>query len=98
MLAAILAHNLYRDLQIVTQSSSRQRSPSDRHYGTSCRSTLFKRPALWDFMQINTIRQKFIQCVGRLIQPQGELMLSMNMSGSTQAELLQIVGVLEQVA
>ena len=57
MLSAVLAHNLARELQMITREPLRQ--------------TERKRPARWDFMQLNTIRQRIIQRAGRLIRPQG---------------------------
>jgi hypothetical protein len=37
------------------------------------RQTQQKRPACWDFMQLNTLRQHIIQRAGRLIRPQGQV-------------------------
>lgn len=84
LLAAVMAHNLCRDLQMITQEPSR--------------NTESKRPALWDFMKIDTIRQRFVQRAGRLIRPQGELTLSMNMKAATRNELLQIIDAIDQAA
>lgn len=84
MLSAILAHNVCRDLQMLTQTPQRNSQP--------------QRPALWNFMKIDTIRQRFVRQAGRLIRPQGELTLSMNLHGATQSELLQILEAIEQAA
>lgn len=49
-------------------------------------------------MKIDTIRQRFVRCAGRLINPQGELTLSMNMNEATQNELVQILDAIDQAA
>lgn len=84
MLAAVLAHNLARELQMITREPTRK--------------TQQKRPALWDFMQLNTIRQRIIQRAGRLIRPQGKLTLSMSANAAAQNELLQILEAIDQAA
>jgi len=84
MLCAILAHNLCRELQMLTQAPQRNCQP--------------KRPALWEFMKIDTIRQRFVRQAGRLIRPQGELTLSMNMSKDAESELLQILDAIDEAA
>ena len=62
-LCNVIAHNLTRELQM----RYRER---DRH-------TSVKRPALWKFSRIGTLRKQIIQRAGRLIRPQGILTLSM---------------------
>jgi hypothetical protein len=57
-----------------------------------------KRPACWDFMQLNTLRQHIIQRAGRLIRPQGQLVLSMSTSTAVQSDLLQIIEAIDQIA
>ena len=42
----------------------------------ACRTTQEKRPALWKFEKLDTIRKRIIQRAGRLIRPQGKLTLS----------------------
>ena len=59
MLSAVLAHNLARELHMITHEPTRQMQQ--------------KRPACWDFMQLNTLRQHIIQRAGRLIRPQGQV-------------------------
>ena len=63
LLCNVVAHNLTRELQM----RYRER---DRH-------TSVKRPALWKFSKIGTLRKQIIQRAGRLIRPQGILTLSM---------------------
>jgi hypothetical protein len=84
MLSAVLAHNLTRELQMVTHEPTRQ--------------TQQKRPACRDFMQLNTLRQHIIQRAGRLIRPQGQLVLSMSTNTAVQDELLQIIEAIDQAA
>ena len=55
----VIAHNLTRELQM----RYRER---DRH-------TSVKRPALWKFSKIGTLRKQIIQRAGRLIRPQSIL-------------------------
>ena len=55
------------------------------------RSTQQKRPALWEFEQLNTLRQRLIQRAGRLIRPQGKLTLSMASNEATENDMLQIL-------
>lgn len=64
LLSALFAHNLARELQMIAYAPSRR--------------TLGKRPALWDFPRLDSLRRTFIQRAGRLIRPQGQLTLSMS--------------------
>ena len=82
--SVILAHNLCRDLQVLTQAPRRSRQP--------------RRAAPWEFMEIDTIRQRFVRQAGRLIRPQGELSLSMNVSKDTESALLPILDAIDQGA
>ena len=73
MFASILAHNLTRELQMRIH-------PRER-------STTAKRPALWCFREIGTLRRTLIQRAGRIIRPAGKLILSMNTNPNLEAEL-----------
>ena len=55
------------------------------------RSTQQKRPALWEFEPLNTLRRRLIQRAGRLIRPQGKLTLSMASNEATDNDMLQIL-------
>ena len=55
------------------------------------RSTQKKRPALWEFEQLSTLRHRIIQRAGRLIRSQGNLTLSMAANEATENEMLQIL-------
>ncbi|MBL3600661.1 MAG: transposase, partial [gamma proteobacterium endosymbiont of Lamellibrachia anaximandri] len=84
LLSVVLAHNLSRELQMITRASSR--------------TTQEKRPALWDFEQLNTLRRRVIQRAGRLIRPQGRLTLSMSANQAAQNELLHYLDEIEKAA
>ena len=73
MLSAILAHNLTRELQM--------------HHHERDRGTTTKRPSLWIFTQISTLRRNIIQRAGRLIRPDGTLTLSMAANDAVKNEL-----------
>lgn len=60
-LAAIMAHNLTRELQMQAQERSSRTTP--------------KRRNLWGFETLNTLRQRLLHRAGRLIRPQGRLTL-----------------------
>ncbi|MFT5113941.1 MAG: hypothetical protein ACI8P9_003273 [Parasphingorhabdus sp.] len=55
-----------------------------------------KRPALWKFQQLDTVRRRLIQRAGRLIRPQGKLTLSMSANKLQQDELLHYLKELRQ--
>jgi hypothetical protein len=72
-LAAVMAHNLTREMQI--ESKSRVRATTD------------KRTHLWAFETLRTLRERLIRRAGRLIRPQGRLTLVMSANAATQEEL-----------
>ena len=74
LLASVLAHNLARELQM-------------RHVNPQC-NTQPKRPALWPFTRLDTLRKTLIQRAGRLTRPQGVLTLSMSTNIRVKNELL----------
>ena len=84
LLATLFAHNLTRELQMITCAPTR--------------NTQQKRPALWEFQQLGTVRRRIIQCAGRLIRPQGKLTLSMSANKPQQDELLHYLKGLRQTA
>ncbi|MDQ3772892.1 MAG: IS1380 family transposase [Pseudomonadota bacterium] len=81
LLSVLLAHNLGRELQMIAHPPSR--------------TTLEKRPALWDFARLDTLRCRLIQRAGRLIRPQGQLTLSMSANQAVQEELLHYLAALK---
>lgn len=84
LLAAVLAHNLTRELHMRVREPARKTQP--------------KRPALWDFEQLDTLRKRIVQRAGRLIRPQGKLTLSMSANEAVKNDLLHILDVLENAA
>jgi hypothetical protein len=84
LLSAVMAHNLSRELQMMTRPAQR--------------TTKEKRPALWQFEQLATLRRRIIQRAGRLIRPQGRLTLSMSANSAAQNELLHYLDQLEKAA
>lgn len=84
MQSAILAHNLVRELQMST------REPTIRNTA--------KRPALWVFEKIETVRIKVVQRAGRLINPNGKLTLSMSSNDAVRNEMLDYLSALDAAA
>lgn len=84
LIAALMAHNLSRELQMRTVPMQRK--------------TREKRPALWSFSSIETLRRRLIQRAGRLIYPQGKFTLSMSANTAIEKELLQTVEALKRAA
>ncbi|MBF0447321.1 MAG: hypothetical protein HQL67_03885 [Magnetococcales bacterium] len=62
------------------------------------RKTAPKRPALWVFTQLNTLRNRLINRAGRLVRPNGKLTLAMSANEAVQDELLHYLEALDQVA
>ena len=73
-LAAILAHNLTREIQMVARLQDR--------------GTTEKRSALWSFDELKTLRYLIIQRAGRLTNSQGKLTLTMCANAAVQKDFL----------
>lgn len=84
LLSVIIAHNLNRELQMTAYPAAR--------------TTQEKRPALWRFEKLDTLRKRLIQRAGRLIRPQGKLTLSMSANEVIEKELLHLLDAIEKVA
>ena len=84
MMAAIMAHNINRDIQMAVK-------PKDR-------GTTEKRAPLWEFEELSTIRQRLIQRAGRLTQPQGRLTLTISGNEAVKRELLYFLDALKKAA
>ena len=84
VLAAMLAHNLNREMQMM--AGARQRNTTER------------RAPLWQFTQLGTLRRRLIQRAGRLTRPQGTLTLTMSANKAVKSELLHFLDVLKQAA
>jgi hypothetical protein len=81
LFSAILAHNLGRELQMAANLPQRATTP--------------KRAALWTFQQLDTLRRNFIQRAGRLVRPNGNLVLSMNYNPAVEKEMFHYLDALQ---
>jgi hypothetical protein len=77
LLAALLAHNLAREMQMIAHPAAR--------------ATQAKRPALWRFTSLGTLRNHLLHRAGRLIRPQGRLTLSMTANAAVKNDLLHFL-------
>jgi hypothetical protein len=77
MLAAIVAHNVTRELQMRTSPRRRAANP--------------KRAALWLFEKLETVRNRTIRRAGRLHRPDGTLTLTMSRNAAVQADYDRIM-------
>jgi hypothetical protein len=84
LLAAMLAHNLSREMQMVANNQQR--------------GTTEKRAPLWQFTQLGTLRRKLIQRAGRLTRPQRKLTLTMSANPTVKSELLHYLNAINQAA
>ena len=84
MLSAMLSHNLGRELQM--RANIRQRG------------TGYKRPTLWDFSSLGTIRQHLLHTAGYLTHPQGELTLTMNLGDAARSDMTEYLEALDAAA
>lgn len=71
-LAAMLAHNLGRELQMRVDPPSPQRR------------LVRTRPALWRFHELGTLRQRLLHRAGRLVRPQGRDVLALAANEATK--------------
>jgi hypothetical protein len=79
--AAVLAHNLGRELQMAARPPERATTPT--------------RMALWSFRELQTLRRTLVLRAGRLTRPQGELTLTLSANADVQAEFLHYLQALE---
>ena len=75
LLAGMLAHNVVREMQMVSQPLAR--------------GTTEKRATLWIFEQVGTLRRNLLQRAGRLTSPQGRLTLTMSANRAVKDQMLQ---------
>jgi len=85
MSAALMAHNLSRELTMVGANAERRASGA-------------KRATLWVFPRIGTIRRELLQRAGRLIRPQGKLTLSMSANEAVRMRIETSLHSIEAVA
>ena len=72
-LAAVLAHNLGRELQMATRAPSRR--------------TTAKRSPLWAFAQLRTMRNDFLLRAGRFVNRAGKPVLSIMKDDKAEAAM-----------
>lgn len=84
LLSAVMAHNVTRELQMLAASPER--------------STQEKRPALWKFKALGTLRRDIIQRAGRIIRPQGKIVLSMASNDAVKDEMLHYLDAIRRVS
>jgi hypothetical protein len=84
LLAGMLAHNVVREMQMVSQPLTR--------------GTTEKRATLWIFEQVGTLRRNLLQRAGRLTSPQGQLTLTMSANRAVKDQMLQYLRGLTKAA
>lgn len=84
MLSAVLTHNLFRELHMMTHERDR--------------GTTEKRAALWEFTEANTLRRTLLQRAGRLTNPEGKLTLTMSGNQTVKKGVLHYLNRLKRVA
>lgn len=84
LVASLMAHNLTRELQMISKQPARALND--------------KRSPLWPFARLSTLCRDLIQRAGRLTRPQGRLTLTMNADHSAKTELLHYLKVLDDAA
>ena len=84
MLAAVLSHNLNRELQMETKVPDR--------------GTTEKRAPLWIFEELRSLRHRLIQRAGRFTNPQGNLTLTMSANETVKGGLLQYLDAFKETA
>jgi hypothetical protein len=77
MMAAVLSHNLNRELQMATRVPDR--------------GTTEKRGPLWVFEELRSLRHRLIQRAGRFTNPQGNLTLTLSANESVKTGLLEFL-------
>lgn len=84
LLSVIMAHNLSRELQMLTNA------PVQRNDA--------KRPTLWIFEKLDTVRRQIVQRAGRLIEPNGRLTLSMAANNAVRDKILSTLDAIDCAA
>jgi hypothetical protein len=80
LLATLFAFNLIRELQMQVQPPTR--------------STARKRPALWVFEKVQTVRREILQRAGRLSKPSGNLVLTFCAGKNLRQRIMEILDAL----
>ena len=83
-ICAMMAHNLSREIQMLSASCRLRAQP--------------KRPTAWTFKTLDTLRHRIIQRAGRLTKPQGELTLTMSANQAVRKDLLHFLDTVKKAA
>ena len=83
-ICSMMAHNLSREIQMLAAPASLRARP--------------KRPAAWDFKNLDTLRHRIIQRAGRLTRPKGDLTLTMSANHAVRKDLLHFIDVVKKAA
>lgn len=83
-ICAMMAHNLSREIQMLSASCRLRAQP--------------KRPTAWTFKTLDTLRHRIIQRAGRLTKPQGELTLTMSANQAVRKDLLHFLDIVKKAA
>jgi hypothetical protein len=83
-LCAMIAHNLSKEIQMLVAPGALRARP--------------KRPAVWEFKTLDTLRHRIIQRAGRLTRPKGDLTLTMSANKAVRKDLLHFIDVLKNAA
>ena len=84
LMSAVLAHNLSREIQMLTKGKSR--------------GTTAKRASLWKFSDLETIRKNILQRAGRITRPEGSLTLTMGGNATVRRDITHFLEALQDVA
>jgi hypothetical protein len=80
----MIAHNLSKEIQMLVAPGALRARP--------------KRPAVWEFKTLDTLRHRIIQRAGRLTRPKGDLTLTMSANKAVRKDLLHFIDVLKNAA
>ena len=83
-LCAMIAHNLSREIQMLSTPRMKRVGP--------------KRSGAWAFQTLDRIRHRVIQRAGRLTRPQGELTLTLCASTAMKRDLLRFLDSIQKAA
>ena len=83
MLSAIIAHNMTRELHILTEEKARH--------------TEYKRPALWIFQKVETFRN-LVKRAGRITWPKGQFTLTIAAKENVKNKIVSILDALKKAA
>ncbi|MDP6683369.1 MAG: IS1380 family transposase [Desulfobacterales bacterium] len=83
-LCSMMAHNLSREIKMLASPRAVRSLP--------------KRPAVWSFEKLDTLRHRIIQRAGRLVKPKGKLTLTMSANQAVRKNMSHFLDVLQKAA